>query len=75
MADNGYTPKAWIHDETTKAVEGDEDRAEQDRYVAGRADIWHAARAMLFKAGELDPQPEHVVDLARFLAGDGVGGY
>jgi hypothetical protein len=60
-------PGVW--DDTTEPV--DEDRAEQDRFVAGRADIWHAARAMLFKAGELSPQPEQVVDLARFLAGDG----
>jgi hypothetical protein len=68
MAD-GYTPKQFIVDEISKPA--DDDRAEQDRYVAGRADIWHTARAMLFKAGELNPQPEHVVDLARFLAGDG----
>jgi hypothetical protein len=47
------------------------DRAEQDKFVAGRADIWHTARAMLEKSGVLVPEPEHIVDLARFLAGDG----
>jgi hypothetical protein len=48
-----------------------DDRAEQDRYVAGRVDIWHTARAMLEKSGVIVPDPEHIVDLARFLAGDG----
>jgi hypothetical protein len=48
----------------------DDDRAEQDRYVAGRADIWNTARSMLRNSGELNTEPEDVLDLARFLAGD-----
>lgn len=60
-------------DEMVTATNATDDRAEQDQYVAGRADIWHAARAILQKTGELSPEAEAVTDLARFLAGDGVG--
>ncbi|MGW0920416.1 hypothetical protein ACWD3J_15530 [Streptomyces sp. NPDC002755] len=63
-------PGMWDENPKPEPDTEDEERAEQDRFVAGRADIWRSARAMLFNAGELSPQPEQVVDLARFLAGD-----
>ena len=74
MADfKGQRFERVILDETiVTATNADEAaRAEQDQYVAGRADIWHTARAMLFKTGDLNPEVETVTDLARFLAGDG----
>ncbi len=69
MGERGFTPHGIIMDEVNMPAA--DDRAEQDQYVAGRADIWHSARAMLQKSGDLNPRNEDIVDLARFLAGDG----
>lgn len=61
----------FIWDELNR--DPDRERAEQDRFVAARADIWRAARSVLLNSGELNPAAEDVTDLARFLAGDGAG--
>ncbi|MFI8237630.1 hypothetical protein ACIF83_10320 [Streptomyces sp. NPDC085866] len=47
-----------------------DDRAEQDRFVAGRIDIWKTARTLLMNDGAISPEPEDIVQLASFLAGD-----
>jgi hypothetical protein len=68
VAERGFTPNQYIVGEISSPA--DDERAEQDRYVAGRADIWNTARNMLHNSGDLNAEPGDVLDLARFLAGD-----
>lgn len=47
--------------------------AEADVYVAGRADIWLAAHALLRRSA-VEFTPEDIIQCATFLAGDEVRG-
>lgn len=70
MADSGYTPTAWIADEMKRS---EEERADRDRFIAERVDVWKSARNLLVTHGDYSPSAEDTLNLAEFLAGDRVG--
>jgi hypothetical protein len=56
----------------TDPLTGERSERTDTEYVADRADVWHAARGLLVSGGYIPPDPEDVISLARFLAGDGL---
>ncbi|MGV9815782.1 hypothetical protein ACWDTQ_28215 [Streptomyces cellulosae] len=71
MAESGYSPAAWIADEIERS---EEERADRDRFMAERIDIWKIARKLLFDNGDFSPSAEDIVNTAEFIAGDRIGG-
>jgi hypothetical protein len=56
------------NDTVTEVAEPQSERSDTE-YIADRADIWRVARGLLNGA---EHEPEDIVILARFLAGDGL---